>query len=155
MFLEEPLNVFKQVTKIQEILPRSWTNYFVNGDETREPDVVVVYALFKNLQAHDMHIKKEEHIVKGEDRRTDLIVDIYQKRDAKTDELLASKVSESENPEIDDNMDYITQRFQNIMSECGGFMKKENHDSPTISSKVCYKCDQPGHPIRDCPMHKA
>ncbi|XP_049397358.1 uncharacterized protein LOC125861530 [Solanum stenotomum] len=86
--------------------------------------------------------------------RIDLIIDADQKRDAKRDKSLASKVSQSENPEIDENMGYFTHRFQKIMSERGGFMKKENHDSATSSSEVCYKCDQPGHSIRDCPMHK-
>ncbi|WMV33441.1 hypothetical protein MTR67_026826 [Solanum verrucosum] len=36
MFLEEPVPVCKQVSKILEILPRSWTNEFVIGDETRD-----------------------------------------------------------------------------------------------------------------------
>ncbi|KAK4731397.1 hypothetical protein R3W88_024385 [Solanum pinnatisectum] len=51
-------------------------------------------------------------------------------------------------------MGYFTQRFQKILTECGAFMKKENHDTTTSSSDVCYKCDQPGHSIRDCFMHK-
>ncbi|WMV52317.1 hypothetical protein MTR67_045702 [Solanum verrucosum] len=44
MFLEEPVPVAKQVSKILEILPRSWTNDFVIENETREPDVMTIDA---------------------------------------------------------------------------------------------------------------
>jgi len=57
MFLEEPVPVVKQVSKILEILPRSWTNDFVTGNETREPDVMTLYTLFEHLQVHEMHRK--------------------------------------------------------------------------------------------------
>jgi len=104
---------------------------------------------------HYLSIFREGLILKSEDMRKNLIIDADQKRDANRDESLASKVSQSENPEIDENMGYFTQRFQKIVSERGGFMKKENHDSATSSSDMCYKCDQPSHSIRDYPMHKA
>lgn len=68
---------------------------------------------------------------------------------------LASKVSQSENFEIDKTMGYFTRRFKKFASEQGGFMNKETNDCATSSSDVCYKCDQPGHSMRDCPMHKA
>ncbi|KAH0698506.1 hypothetical protein KY284_012721 [Solanum tuberosum] len=35
-------------------------------------------------------------------------------------------------------------------SKHGGSMKEEAHDSPTSSSGMCYKRDQPGHTMRDC-----
>ncbi|KAK4726081.1 hypothetical protein R3W88_030998 [Solanum pinnatisectum] len=49
-------------------------------------------------------------------------------------------------------MDYLTQKFQKLVSKCGGFMKEEAHDSTTGSSDTCYKRDQPGHTMRDCPV---
>ena len=49
MFLEEPIPIVKQVSKILEILPRSWTNDFVTGNETREHDVMTTHTLFEHL----------------------------------------------------------------------------------------------------------
>ena len=69
MFLEEPVPVCKQVSKILEILPRSWTNEFVIGDETRDPEVVMLDALFELLQVHELHRKREGLILKGKDKR--------------------------------------------------------------------------------------
>ena len=49
MFLEEPIPIVKQVPKILEILTRSWTNDFATGNETREPDVMMMHTLFEHL----------------------------------------------------------------------------------------------------------
>ena len=43
IFLEDPVSIVKQVSKILEILPRSWTNDFIIGNETREPDVMTMH----------------------------------------------------------------------------------------------------------------
>ncbi|XP_069152853.1 uncharacterized protein [Solanum lycopersicum] len=43
MFLEEHVPIVKQVSKILEILPRSWTNDFIIGNETREPNVMTMH----------------------------------------------------------------------------------------------------------------
>ncbi|KAG5610575.1 hypothetical protein H5410_021856 [Solanum commersonii] len=69
----------------------------------------------------------------GKEKRIDLNI---------TDESLSSKVSQSENPEINKNMGHLTKGFQQILTERGGFMKKENHNSATSSSNVGYNCDQ-------------
>jgi len=47
MFLEEHVPACKQVSTILEILPRSWTNEVVIGDETRDAEVVMLDALFE------------------------------------------------------------------------------------------------------------
>ncbi|KAH0653501.1 hypothetical protein KY290_031782 [Solanum tuberosum] len=93
-------------------------------------------ALFEHLQAHEMHIKGKGLIFKGEDMRANLTGDADQKGDAKRDKSLASTVSQNEISKIDETM------------------KKENHNSATSSSNVCYKCDQPGHSIRDFSINK-
>ena len=49
MFLEEPIPIVKQVPQILEILTRSWTNDFATGNETREPDVMMMHTLFEHL----------------------------------------------------------------------------------------------------------
>ncbi|XP_069150334.1 uncharacterized protein [Solanum lycopersicum] len=73
MFLEKPVPIIKQVSKILEILPRSWTNDFVTGNETREPDVMTMHTLFEHLQVQEMHRKNEGLILKGKDKKTDLV----------------------------------------------------------------------------------
>ncbi|KAH0648271.1 hypothetical protein KY285_033519 [Solanum tuberosum] len=47
-------------------------------------------------------------------------------------------------------MDYLTQKFQKLVSKRGGSIKEEAHDSATSSSGMCYNRDQPGHTMRDC-----
>ncbi|XP_015084081.1 uncharacterized protein LOC107027425 [Solanum pennellii] len=73
MFLEEHVPIVKQVSKILEILPRSWTNDFVTGNDTREPDVMTMYTLFEHLQVQEMHRKNEGLFLKGKDKKTDLV----------------------------------------------------------------------------------
>lgn len=68
MFLEGPFSVSNQVFKILEILPRSWTNDFVTGDETREPEVVTMYALLDHLRVHKMHNKREGSFLRAKTR---------------------------------------------------------------------------------------
>ena len=69
MFLEKPVPIVKQVSKILEILPRSWTNDFVTGNETREPDVMTMHTLFEHLQVHEMHKKMRGSFSRSKTRR--------------------------------------------------------------------------------------
>ncbi|KAH0657623.1 hypothetical protein KY289_026371 [Solanum tuberosum] len=112
MLLEKPVPMCKQVSKILEILLRSSTNDCVTSNKTREPEVVTLCTLFEHLQDHEMHIKGECIILKGEDMRANLIGGADQERDAKRDESLAFKVSQSEINEIDQTKGYFTQRYQ-------------------------------------------
>ncbi|XP_069151942.1 uncharacterized protein [Solanum lycopersicum] len=73
IFLEDPISIVKQVSKILEILPSSWTNDFVTGNETRELDVMTMHTLFEYLQVHEMHKKYEGIFLKGKDKKTDLV----------------------------------------------------------------------------------
>lgn len=62
------------------------------GDEIRDPEVLNINA-FEQLQVNEMHTKREVLILKGKDRRTNLIDEADQKKDVKRDQSLASKVS--------------------------------------------------------------
>ncbi|KAG5621668.1 hypothetical protein H5410_006886 [Solanum commersonii] len=90
ILLEEPVPLCRQVSKILEISPRSWTNGFATGNKTREP---------KEIKSVCTGL-----IYKGEDMRADLTGDADQKGDAKRDKSLASKVSQSEISKIDGTM---------------------------------------------------
>lgn len=79
MLLEEPVPLCRQVSKILEISPRSWTNGFSTGNTTREPEEITLCALFEHLQAYEMHIKGKGLIFKGEDIRADLTVILIRK----------------------------------------------------------------------------
>ncbi|WMV59724.1 hypothetical protein MTR67_053109 [Solanum verrucosum] len=75
LLLEEPVPLCRQVSKILEISPKSWTNGFVIGNKTTEPEEITLCALFEHLQAYEMHIKGKGLIFKGEDMRADLTGD--------------------------------------------------------------------------------
>ena len=92
MFLEKPVPIVKQVSKILEILPRSWTNDFVTGNETREPDVMTMHTLFEHLQVQEMHRKNEGLILKGKDKKTDLVNEANPKKENNDKATSSSKV---------------------------------------------------------------
>ena len=69
MFLEVPVPIVKQVSRILKILPRSWTNDFVTGNKTRESDVITMHKLFEHLQVHEMHKKMRGSFSRSKTRR--------------------------------------------------------------------------------------
>ncbi|KAH0689668.1 hypothetical protein KY289_017026 [Solanum tuberosum] len=75
MFLEEPVTMWKQVTKILEILPRSWTDEVDIVYEAGDPEVLLLDALFEHLQVQEMHKRNDGLTFKGENKRRDQVHD--------------------------------------------------------------------------------
>ena len=90
-----------------------------------------------------MHNKNDVIILKGKDKLLDPINEANRKKDAKKDKSLALKVSQSEVPEISENMVYPIGRFQKIMRKRGALMKKRNLNKAKNSNNVCFKCGKP------------
>ena len=79
MFFEEPVPIVKQVSKMLEILSRSWINNFVTGNEIREPDVMTMHTLF-------------EHLLKGKDKKTNLVDEADPKKENHDKAISSSEV---------------------------------------------------------------
>ncbi|KAH0717452.1 hypothetical protein KY285_013483 [Solanum tuberosum] len=69
MFLEEPVTMWKKVTKILEILPRSWIDEVDIVYEATDPEVLSLDALFEHLQVQEIHRRKDGLTFKGENKR--------------------------------------------------------------------------------------
>lgn len=73
----------------------------------------------------------------------------------KKDKSLVLKVAQcQEFDEDEDEMAYLTRRFQKFVRKHGGFKKKRYPSRATASNDPSHKCGKLGHFIRDCPMHK-
>ncbi|XP_015060063.1 uncharacterized protein LOC107005933 [Solanum pennellii] len=81
MFLDEPIPVGKQVSKILETLPRSWINECVLAEETKGPEEATPNTLFELFQAHELHKKRECLILKEKYKRTDMIDETDQNKE--------------------------------------------------------------------------
>lgn len=55
-----------------KISPSFWTNGLTIGNKTRELDEITFCLLYEHLQDHEMHIKGNDLILKGEDMKVDL-----------------------------------------------------------------------------------
>ncbi|KAH0761780.1 hypothetical protein KY290_017853 [Solanum tuberosum] len=75
MFLEEPVTMWKQVTKILEILPRSWIDEVDNVYEAGDPEVLLFDAPFEHFQVQEMHRRNDGLTFKGENKRRDQVHD--------------------------------------------------------------------------------
>jgi len=77
------------------------------------------------------------------------------KKEAKKDKSLVLKITPGETSSEEDDMAYLTKRFQKVVRKYGGFRKRGNPRRVASASDLCHKCGKAGHFIRDCPMLKA
>jgi len=50
----------------------------------------------------------------------------------------------------EDELAYLTRRFQKIIKKHGGFQKKGSTNRVANANDLCHKCGKPGHFTRDC-----
>ncbi|XP_055835086.1 uncharacterized protein LOC129903561 [Solanum dulcamara] len=105
--------------------------------EAMDLKTLIMDKLIRNPQTHKLN-KKQDH----------------SKKKAKKDKSLAFKAFQTDECEEDEDMAYLTRRFQKIVRKHGGFMKKENSSKSANVTDLYHKCAKSGHFIRDFPMHK-
>ncbi|KAH0686359.1 hypothetical protein KY284_016912 [Solanum tuberosum] len=76
------------------------------------------------------------------------------KKKLNKDKFLALKVISGEPFDEDEDMTYLTRRFQKLVRKHRGLRKAGNSNITANTNYLCHKCGKPGHFIRDCPMHK-
>jgi len=135
--LGEPISTSKQVRKVLRILPKSWASKVDAITEAKDLKVLTMDALIGNLKTHEMN------------RNQDI-----SKKEAKKDKSLVLKITPGETSSKEDDMAYLTKRFQKIVRKYGGFRKEGNPFRTASASDLCHKCGNAGHFIRDCPMLK-
>jgi len=75
-------------------------------------------------------------------------------KEGKREKSIALKMAQSDGSDDEEEMTYLTRRFQKIIKKHGGFQKKETTGKMTIANYLCHKCGKPGHFIRDCQSQK-
>ncbi|KAH0717495.1 hypothetical protein KY290_014097 [Solanum tuberosum] len=93
--------------------------------------------LIGNLQTYDMNKKQGTTVKEG-----------------KKEKPITLKTSQSEVTEDEDEMVYVTRRFQKIIKKHGGFQKKASTSRTATANDLCHKCGKPDHFMRDCPSQK-
>lgn len=77
------------------------------------------------------------------------------KKEAKKDKSLVLKISLGEVSTDEDDIVYLTKRFQKVVRKNRGFLKGGNHPRIATASDLCHKCRKERHFIKDYPMLKA
>ncbi|KAH0692922.1 hypothetical protein KY290_021079 [Solanum tuberosum] len=77
-------------------------------------------------------------------------------KEGKKEKSVALKTSSNDGTEEEeeDDMAYVTRRFQKIIKKHRGFQKKGSNSRTTNAKDLCHKCGKPGHFMRDCPSQK-
>ncbi|KAH0633286.1 hypothetical protein KY284_036072 [Solanum tuberosum] len=135
--LGEPISSSKQVRKILQILPKTWASKVDAITEAKDLKVLTMDALIGNLKTYEMN------------RNQDI-----SKKETKKDKSLVLKITSGEDSSEEDDMAYLTKRFQKIVRKHGGFRKGGNPLRAATAGDLCHKCGKAGHFIRDCPMLK-
>jgi len=75
-------------------------------------------------------------------------------KEGKNEKSIALRTSQTYVTEEEDEMAYVTRRFQKIIKKHGGFQKKTSASKITTANDLCHKCGKPGHFMRDFPSQK-
>ncbi|XP_015073385.1 uncharacterized protein LOC107017680 [Solanum pennellii] len=135
--LGEPISTRKQVRKVLRIISKSLESKVDVVAEAKDLKVLTMDALIGNLKKHEMN------------RSQDL------SKEAKKDKSLVLKFNPGEASSEEDDMTYLTKRFQKIIRKNRGFRKEGNPARAATASDSCHKCGKFGYFIRECPMLKA
>ena len=65
------------------------------------------------------------------------------------------KFQPEEESSEDDDMAYLTNRFQKIVRKNKGIRKRGNFPRAATANNTCHMCEKDGHFMRDCPVLKA
>ena len=113
----------KQVKKVLQILPKSWESKVNAITEGKDLKVLTMDALIENLKTHEMN------------KRHDL-----SKRESKKDKSQMLKFKREDESSEDNDMAYLTRRFQKFVRKNKGFRKGGNFPRAATSNDICHKC---------------
>ncbi|XP_070018193.1 uncharacterized protein [Nicotiana sylvestris] len=75
------------------------------------------------------------------------------RREPKKEKNLVLKAKRSDSSDEDNDMAYLTKRFQKMVRRNGGIPKRGS-SSKSRNNDLCHRCGKPGHFIKDCPLVK-
>ncbi|XP_049397273.1 uncharacterized protein LOC125861406 [Solanum stenotomum] len=105
--LGEPIPLSKQVRKILKVLPKSSKSKVNAITEAKDLKTLAIDELIGNLQTYELNKQQGTNIKEG-----------------KKEKSVALKTSQNDVTEEEDEMAYVTRRFQKIIKKHGGFQKK-------------------------------
>ena len=98
--LGEPIHLSKQVRKILRVLPKSWESKVNAITEARDLKVLTMDDLIGKLQTYELNRQQGSTVKEG-----------------KKEKSVALKMSLNDRSEEEDEMTYITRRFQKIIKK--------------------------------------
>lgn len=75
-------------------------------------------------------------------------------KDKINENSVALKISQNDVIKEEDEMAYVTRRFQKIINNHGGFQKKTSTSRTTNSNDIFHKCGKSGNFMRDYPSQR-
>ncbi|XP_049397267.1 uncharacterized protein LOC125861400 [Solanum stenotomum] len=96
--LGEPIHSSKQVRKILRVLPKSWASKVDAITEAKDLKVLTMDTLIGNIQTHEMNRNQDPS-----------------RKEVKKDRSLALKISPSDVSSEEEDMAYLSKRFQKIV----------------------------------------
>ncbi|XP_015167052.1 uncharacterized protein [Solanum tuberosum] len=136
-YLGEPIPLREQVRKILKVLPKSWESKVNAITEEKDLKTLSMDELIGNLQTYELNKQQWTNMKEG-----------------KKEKSVALKTSQNDVTGEEDEMAYVTKRFQKIIKKHGGFQKKASTSKAANANDLCHKCGKPGHFMTDCPSQK-
>ncbi|XP_009625595.2 uncharacterized protein [Nicotiana tomentosiformis] len=125
----------KIVRKVLSILPTSWESKVNAIIEAKDLQTLTMDELVGNLKTYEMKRKEDS-----------------ERRESKKEKKLVLK-AENNDSSKENNMTYLTRRFQKMVRRNGGIPKRGSFSKPK-NYDLCHKCGKPGHFIKDCHLLK-
>ncbi|KAH0698112.1 uncharacterized protein [Solanum tuberosum] len=105
--------------------------------EAKDLKTLSMDELIGNLQTYELNKKQGTNMKEG-----------------RNEKFVALKNSQNDATKEEDEMAYVTKRFQKIIKKHDVFQKKASTSRAANTNELCHKCGKPGHFIRDCPSQK-
>ncbi|XP_070016969.1 uncharacterized protein [Nicotiana sylvestris] len=134
--LGDVISINKLVRKILSVLPGYWERKVNAITKAKDLQNLTMDELIGNLKTYEMKRKKDS-----------------ERREPKKEKNLVLKPESSDSSEEDNDMAYLTKRFQKMVRRNGGIPKRGN-SSKARNNNLCHRCRKLGHFIKECPLLK-